>query len=134
SSASVSVPVMASFSPKPLQFTLERRARVLCRDKPASLNTLGVAAAGPVAIRPQPLTIASGRFSSIVCPCCTIAEVNSFHESTPPHPHPPRTRADSPVRLPPSCPMTSLAAPQTPPLTRVKRPALNSKRRRERGR
>jgi hypothetical protein len=52
-------PCDAVFSPKPLEFTLKRLARFLCRDEPASLNTLGVAAAGPVAIRPQPLTITS---------------------------------------------------------------------------
>src|SRR5580765_6062913 len=44
--------------PYPIKLALERLARVLCADEPASLNTLGVAPARAVAKRPQPLTIA----------------------------------------------------------------------------
>ena len=43
-----------SLPPKPLKLALKRVTRVLLRGEPATLDTLGVAAAGPVAVRPQP--------------------------------------------------------------------------------
>ena len=42
----------SSLTPKPFEFALERATRILLRGEPATLDALGVAPAGPVAIRP----------------------------------------------------------------------------------
>jgi hypothetical protein len=62
-----------AFSSKPLKLPLERIARVLLGGEAAVLNTLGVATARAVAIRPQRSPLVPRRRSSNVCPCCTIA-------------------------------------------------------------
>jgi hypothetical protein len=40
-----------SLTPKPFELALERLTRILLRAEPATLDALGVAPAGPVAIR-----------------------------------------------------------------------------------
>ena len=74
----------SSLASKPFEFALERVTRVLLRGEPATLDALGVAAAGPVAIRPQPLAVliraGSVRLSVLVAPSLGI---HSFQESTP---------------------------------------------------
>ena len=47
-----------ALAPHPLELAIERIARVLLAREPATLHSLRVSATGPVAERPQPLTIA----------------------------------------------------------------------------
>jgi hypothetical protein len=48
-----------SLPSKPLELALESITRVLLGNEPSALNALRVAAAGPVAVRPQPLAVGS---------------------------------------------------------------------------